>query len=680
MTPFGWVPEDNSLPYVGEGDSFSDPNLPVEYSFGSTGVGREATPEQLAEFRRRAYVTPEGADMSYYYIPESGPVMTGYTPEQRELIESAQRDARTRGIGTVAALVGGAAALGATPWGSQTPGALSQGTGSATVSGSDLAFGATAPESGGALAAETLGPITLPESVAPAYLPESLVYGPPSTLANAGVGAGPLSRFGQGVKNSFSNYLRNPDGSINIQNALTLGGGALGALGILRGPGDAYSGAPPPGHRAADMTPGRLLQMDRTVTPMAADKYATYGQTGGEHRFFTDPTYTDLGNMQPGGRPPAGQNMPLPGTAQRGALVPDELVHMADPRLGRLVRAGGGSVSGPGTGRSDSIEALLSDGEYVMDAESVALLGDGSTEEGSRRLDEMRENLRKHKGRALARGQFTPSAHSPEKYMGLQEGGNVQLGVTDLPPVNSNQPAPLPNARGEYADERRLEAMAQSMRAAHADLVKRLASGRLTERESEVLRERLKRGYAKGGKIPTVIPGSKGQKLPDDIRRARLESMRRIAESLRQKKSPPKYADGGEVDVMGAKTRLADIRKMAETTPISKDPVKALVDYADRLADSAQKNDADIADIMKGVDNLVPEIRSHFAKGGRIVDPNAALVDQILSRHGIGIQNRGPSHATSTADNIRRLAEELRRLHPESPVLKQYDATQKGRE
>jgi hypothetical protein len=60
----------------------------------------------------QAFITPQGADASYYYIPDSGPVMTGYTPEQREAIESQQRDARVSGIGSVAALVAGGAALG----------------------------------------------------------------------------------------------------------------------------------------------------------------------------------------------------------------------------------------------------------------------------------------------------------------------------------------------------------------------------------------------------------------------------------------------------------------------------------------------------------------------------------------------------------------------------------------
>jgi hypothetical protein len=81
--------------------------------------------------------------------------------------------------------------------------------------------------------------------------------------------------------------------------------------------------------------------------------------------------------------------------------------------------AGGalGMLVGGGSGRDDTIPARLSDGEYVMDAETVALLGDGSNKEGARRLDAMRERLREHKGEMLARGEFSPDAKSPLAYL-----------------------------------------------------------------------------------------------------------------------------------------------------------------------------------------------------------------------------------------------------------------------
>ena len=74
-------------------------------------------------------------------------------------------------------------------------------------------------------------------------------------------------------------------------------------------------------------------------------------------------------------------------------------------------------VEGGGTGRSDSIDAKLSDGEYVVDAETVALLGDGSSKAGAAKLDQFRANIRKQKGKALSRGKISPDAEPPERYL-----------------------------------------------------------------------------------------------------------------------------------------------------------------------------------------------------------------------------------------------------------------------
>ena len=80
-------------------------------------------------------------------------------------------------------------------------------------------------------------------------------------------------------------------------------------------------------------------------------------------------------------------------------------------------RDGGFAVQGDGDGRSDSIDARLSDGEYVMDAETVALLGNGSNKAGAGKLDRLRVNIRKHKGRKLAKGALSADAKAPERYL-----------------------------------------------------------------------------------------------------------------------------------------------------------------------------------------------------------------------------------------------------------------------
>ena len=80
------------------------------------------------------------------------------------------------------------------------------------------------------------------------------------------------------------------------------------------------------------------------------------------------------------------------------------------------------AVNGPGTGRSDEIPAVLSDGEYVMDAETVALLGDGSSKAGAKKLNDLRVKVRKHKGQKLAKGRFSANAKNPEAYL---SGGRI---------------------------------------------------------------------------------------------------------------------------------------------------------------------------------------------------------------------------------------------------------------
>jgi hypothetical protein len=53
----------------------------------------------------------------------------------------------------------------------------------------------------------------------------------------------------------------------------------------------------------------------------------------------------------------------------------------------------GGDVSGPGTGTSDSIDAKLSDGEFVMTAKAVENLGNGDRYTGARKMYDMMNML-----------------------------------------------------------------------------------------------------------------------------------------------------------------------------------------------------------------------------------------------------------------------------------------------
>ena len=80
-----------------------------------------------------------------------------------------------------------------------------------------------------------------------------------------------------------------------------------------------------------------------------------------------------------------------------------------------ITGATGHYVKGKGDGQSDDIPAMLADGEYVFDADTVASLGNGSSDAGAKLLDHFRESLRKHK-RSAPVDKIPPLA-SPLLYM-----------------------------------------------------------------------------------------------------------------------------------------------------------------------------------------------------------------------------------------------------------------------
>ncbi len=86
----------------------------------------------------------------------------------------------------------------------------------------------------------------------------------------------------------------------------------------------------------------------------------------------------------------AAPNPSLPtGMARGGALARD-----------KEFRTGSGNhrVSGPGTETSDSIPAMLSNHEYVLDAEDMRKIGGGDPVRGANRLDRDRKNLSRGRG------------------------------------------------------------------------------------------------------------------------------------------------------------------------------------------------------------------------------------------------------------------------------------------
>lgn len=196
------------------------------------------------------------------------------------------------------------------------------------------------------------------------------------TGGNAGSAAtGAASSGGGGA-------LANLTGAGLMKNApLLLAGASL--MGGLAGAGKPKP-AVAPGITDPNMTAHLpKVEFQRDYQPYQGD-YRRYAMDGGGHQFFS--------------------NSQLPSTQ-----------YAADG--GYMTAYGRGGVSGPGDGRDDKIPALLSDGEYIWDAESVSLLGNGSSKAGAEKLDKMREELRRQKGRSMSRGQMSQDSKPALAYL-----------------------------------------------------------------------------------------------------------------------------------------------------------------------------------------------------------------------------------------------------------------------
>ena len=115
-----------------------------------------------------------------------------------------------------------------------------------------------------------------------------------------------------------------------------------------------------------------------------------------------------LDNMMADGGSPLNTNVPMMEGMKQNSHVP--------VMQGRKDYRKGAAVEGPGDGQSDDIPAMLADGEYVIDADVVAALGNGSNKAGSKVLDGFRENIRKHK-RSADLDKIPPKAKSPLAYL-----------------------------------------------------------------------------------------------------------------------------------------------------------------------------------------------------------------------------------------------------------------------
>ena len=175
----------------------------------------------------------------------------------------------------------------------------------------------------------------------------------PTPESTQGPGGSPTNTGPSASTLDFSRLLTNP----NLMRLLGLGAGAL-----LGATSDDSSGSK--GSGAPQGFQGQLPQfsLSRQYTPRT-DPNRRPG-SGGAHRYFTD-TYTPL--------------------AQGGIAA-------LQPRM----------INGPGDGMSDSVaahidgkqKAALADGEFVVPADVVSHLGNGSTGAGAKRLYAMMDRIR----------------------------------------------------------------------------------------------------------------------------------------------------------------------------------------------------------------------------------------------------------------------------------------------
>jgi hypothetical protein len=134
-----------------------------------------------------------------------------------------------------------------------------------------------------------------------------------------------------------------------------------------------------PGKPTSDAGIGKTWQLDSTNTWRAVTSPKPPYNPGIGNTWYWD-TFTDTWRIQPIAKPApnvgVGQNpgmsYPAPLSGNSTGTKPAPSIYSFAKKL-----AVGGSVAGPGTSTSDSIPAMLSDGEFVVRASSVDKLGTG---------------------------------------------------------------------------------------------------------------------------------------------------------------------------------------------------------------------------------------------------------------------------------------------------------------
>lgn len=164
--------------------------------------------------------------------------------------------------------------------------------------------------------------------------------------------------------------------------------------------------------------------VQNTGTPYVGDWYK-YGQTPQTPMYNASlqPVAMKKGG-QVHGYAAGGPTMPAPASAQMQPTQPInplalQTAHNVGVAIGKHLKkqsplfTGHGQVAGQGGGQDDAVPAKLSQDEYVIPADVVSHLGDGSSNAGGKALDHLVSHVRKQKA---VKG-FPPKAKNPLSYI-----------------------------------------------------------------------------------------------------------------------------------------------------------------------------------------------------------------------------------------------------------------------
>jgi hypothetical protein len=154
--------------------------------------------------------------------------------------------------------------------------------------------------------------------------------------------------------------------------------------------------------------------------PSAPDQMTTKPESKMDSDYFVYGSQTDIDDVLSQTPPNTIPSLNVPAFGMRsGGLVPPFAgggpLTMAAGKLRKDYRQGD-AVEGPGDGQSDDIPAMLADGEFVIPADVVAALGNGSNKAGADKLYDMMHNIRRQARKGDPKDLPKP-AKSPLQYI-----------------------------------------------------------------------------------------------------------------------------------------------------------------------------------------------------------------------------------------------------------------------